>query len=132
MDFQTAWNIVRAELDPKPWTYTDTSGATLTIIPAGFRAARDEAEVIIRTANDIEEWVYTPDVQHIINALHAGESWKDISYGWGIDITATDGNVTVTVWQKGVTASVSLPPEQRLPLASALARALDVARAWED
>jgi hypothetical protein len=31
-----------------------------------------------------------------------------------------------------VAASITLPEAQRLPLASALRRALDVARSWED
>ncbi|CAL9501761.1 hypothetical protein [Streptomyces sp. enrichment culture] len=131
MDFTTALGIVLAELDPKPWTYTTTDGTTLTIIPAGFRADHDAAEVIFRVG-DIEEWVRTPDVQRLADALTAGESWTDVSYGWGLDVVTADAGVIVAVHQGDVTASVSLPPEQRLPLASALGRALDVARGWED
>lgn len=132
MDFQTAWSIVRADLDPQPWDYTTADGKTLTVAPAGFRANKDEAEVIIRVSDDIEEWVRTPEISALVTALQAGESWTNLGSGWGAEVTVTDLSVTVAVWQKGVATSITLPPEQRLPLASALARALDVARAWED
>ncbi|GAA1431812.1 hypothetical protein GCM10009601_51590 [Streptomyces thermospinosisporus] len=129
MDFKDAWNIAVAEITPQPWDYT-TSDGTLTVIPAGLRASKDEAEVVIRV-NETEEWVKTPDVQHLIDALTAGESWTSVWSGWGTEVTVADGGVTVAVWEHGVAASVTLPPEQRLPLASAFARAYDVARAWE-
>jgi len=132
MDFNTALGIVLAELDPKPWDYTATDGSTLTVVPAGFRADKDEAEVIVRVSEDVEEWVRTPAVQKLIDALTAGESWEDASYGWGLDVTASTDGVTVAVYQNGLPTRVSLPPEQRMPLASALRRAMDVARGWED
>ena len=130
MDFQNAWNIFVAETTPQPWDYTTADGI-LTVIPAGLRADRDEAEVIIRVS-DTEDWVKTPDVQHLIDALTAGESWTSVSSGWGVEASVADSGVTVAVWEKGVSTAVTLPPEQRMPLASALSRALDVARAWED
>lgn len=132
MDFRDALNIVIAEITPQTWTYTNADGATLTVVPAGFRADKDTAEVVFRVSEDIEEWVRTPDVQRIIDALRAGESWADTSYGWGVDVAVADDGVTVAVHQDGNPTAVLLPPEQRLPLASALARALDVARAWEE
>lgn len=132
MDFRTAWNIVRAELDPKPWEYTTPDGATLTVVPAGFRADKDEAEVIIRVSDDIEEWVKTPEIADLVAALRAGNSWTNLYSGWGVEAAVNDLGVTIAVWQKGVSTSIALPPEQRLPLASALDRARDVARAWED
>jgi hypothetical protein len=131
MDFQTAWIIVLADLDPKPWDYT-VDGKTLTVVPAGFRADKDEAEVIIRVSDDVEEWVKTPEIAALVTALQAGESWTNLWSGWGTEVSVDALGVTVAVWQKGVATSIILPPEQRLPLASALARALDVARAWED
>lgn len=132
MDFHTALGIVLAELDPKPWTYTDTDGHTLTVVPAGFRADKDEADVIVRVSDDVEEWVKTPEVAKLVTALREGVSWSDLCSGWGTEVTVNDLGVTVAVWQKGVPASVTLPTAQRLPLASALDRALDVARGWED
>jgi hypothetical protein len=129
-DFKTALGIVLAELDPKPWTYTTPDG-TLTVVPAGFRADRDEAEVIIRVSDDVEEWVRTPDVAALVTALRAGESWTNLGSGWGTEVIVDDCGVTVAVWQKRTPTAVTLPLEERLPLASALARALDVARGWE-
>jgi hypothetical protein len=130
MNFRTALGIVLAELDPKPWTYTTPDG-TLTVVPAGFRADKDEAEVIIRVSDDVEEWVKTPEIAALVTALQAGESWTNLWSGWGTEVTVDAAGVTVAVWQKNVATSVTLPLEQRLPLASALARALDVARGWE-
>ncbi|MEW1866995.1 hypothetical protein AB0420_02155 [Streptomyces caelestis] len=130
--FRDALGVVLAEITPQPWDYTNADGATLTVVPAGFRADKDAAEVVFRVSDDVEEWVRTPDVQRIIDALHVGESWADTPYGWGIDVAVADDGVTVAVYQGGKPTSVTLPPEQRLPLASAAARALEVARAWED
>lgn len=132
MDFRDALNTVIAEITPQPWDYTNTDGATLTVVPAGFRADKDEAEVVFRVSEDVEEWVRTPDVQRIVDALRAGESWGDTSYGWGVDVAVADDGITVAVYQDRKPTAVTLPPEQRMPLASALARALDVARAWEE
>ncbi|WP_108990398.1 hypothetical protein [Streptomyces coelicoflavus] len=131
MDFRTALGIVLAELDPKPWGYTTPDG-TLTVVPAGFRADKDEADVIVRVSDDVEEWVKTPEVAKLVTALREGVSWSDLCSGWGTEVTVDALGVTVAVWQKGVPTSVTLPSAQRLPLASALERALDVARGWED
>ncbi|MFC9465170.1 hypothetical protein [Streptomyces coelicoflavus] len=130
-NFRDALASVLAELDPKPWDYTTPDG-TLTVVPAGFRADKDEAEVIVRVCDDAEEWVKTPEVTKLVAALREGGSWSDLCCGWGTEVTVNDLGVTVAVWQKGVPASITLPTAQRLPLASALDRALDVARAWED
>lgn len=130
-DFKTALGIVLADLDPKPWAYTTPDG-TLTVVPAGFRADRDETEVIIRVSDDVEEWVKTPEIAALVDALNKGESWTNLGSGWGTEVIVDGCGVTVAVWQKRTPTSITLPPEQRLPLASALARALDVARGWED
>ena len=52
-------------------------------------------------------------------------------------MTPNADSVMVTVTElhgqgQEVTVSTVLPEDQRLPLASALRRALDVARSWED
>lgn len=130
--FRDALAVVFAEIDPQPWSYTNTDGATLTVVPAGFPAEPDSADVVFRVSGDVEEWVRTPDVQRIVDALRAGESWADTSYGWGVEVEVADDGVTVSVYQHGSPTSVTLPPEQRMPLASAVARALDVARGWEE
>ncbi|MET9150050.1 hypothetical protein ABZX82_02025 [Streptomyces griseoflavus] len=130
MDFSTAWNIIRAEITPQPWTYT-AGGATLTIEPAGLPAEEDGAEVVFQVG-DVMEWVRTPDVQRLVDALTAGESWGDADYGWGLDVAVADDGVTVAIVQDRKATPVTLPASERMPLASAIRRALDVARAWED
>lgn len=119
--FRDAYNSVIADLTPQPWTHT-VGDRTLTVIPAGFRADRDDAE----------EWVKTPEVQRLVDAVTAGESWTSVYSGWGLEVTVAEPGVTVAVWEKGEATTVVLPSSERLPFASAIRRALDVARGWED
>jgi hypothetical protein len=130
-DFRTALGMVLAELTPQPWTYTNTENITLRIEPACMPAGRDEAEVVFYVG-EVMEWVRTPDVQRLVDALTAGESWDDSDYGWGLDVEVDDEKVRVSIVQDRVPASVTLPASQRMPLVSAIRRALDVARGWED
>lgn len=145
MDFRDALNTAIGELTSQPWEYTTEDGVTLTVIPAGLREAPGWAEVNVRITADktlaAEAGVTTTDLPGFIDALTARTAWRHVT---AIDdeITAIpgEGGMVVTVtevhWEDDgrceVPASVRLPESQRLPLASALRRALDVARGWED
>lgn len=146
MDFNDAINTVIAEITPQPWDYTDPAGTTLTVIPEGLRAAPGEAEVLIQiTAGKTlaaQIGITTTDLPALADALTEGHAWD---YSTILDslITVTfpggDGVllvITETVWEDrdnhAVSTSIWLPEVQRLPFASALRRALDVAQGWED
>lgn len=155
MDFHTALNIVRAELTPQPWDYTDTAGTTLRVIPAGLREDPGCAEVNVRVTRadatglgdyDLttpdsrgvaEVGVTTTGLPALIEALTTRTVWEDAGLVLGAlaVVPDTDG-VMVRVTEihgrdQETTVSMHLPEAQRLPLASALRRALDVARGWE-
>jgi hypothetical protein len=156
MDFRDALNNVIAELTPQPWDYTDNAGTTLTVIPAGLRAEKGDAEVNVRitrpdatglydygiTGPDsrgvAEVGVTTTDLPALIRALTEQSCWTDTGLVAGsLRVMPASDVVFVDVREDhsgGRTSAVSmaLPDAQRLPLASALRRALDVARAWED
>ena len=157
MDFRDALNIVIAELTPQPWDYTGPDGTTLRVIPAGLTADRGCAEVMIRitradasglaefgitrpdTKGVAEVGITATDLPALIGALETYAGWEHFA-GWGdptrimltaaLDLTVTEGHPVGGVWVE-VTESVRLPEQQRLPLASALRRALDVAHGWE-
>jgi len=155
MDFQDALNTVTAELTPQPWDWTDNAGTTLRVIPAGLRADRGEAEVYVRitrpdatglydygiTGPDsrgvAEVGVTTTDLPKVIEALTERGWWADNTLVSGaLLVAAASGGVVVGVTEnhgagQHVDVGMVLPESQRLPLASALARALDVARSWE-
>ncbi|NUK22029.1 hypothetical protein [Streptomyces lunaelactis] len=142
--FRQAVATVLAELTPQPWDYTDGSGATLTVIPAGLREDYGRAEVMIRAAASKTEaaelGIKSSGLPGLLAALDEGTVWSHV--------TSLDDQLTVTPDAAGLllvvtdvvydsairerTATVHLPEEQRMPLASALRRALDVARGWED
>lgn len=146
MDFRDAINIVTAELTPQPWEYTDQAGTTLTVIPAGLREAPGCAEVVVRVTASrtlaAETRVPTVDLPEMIAAVAEALGWEHF--------TVTDdrlalipddnGDLILTIGEMGygrgepveTTAAVRVPAAQRLPLASALRRATDVARGWED
>lgn len=143
MDFQDALTSVIAELTPQPWDYTTPDGTTtLTVIPAGLREDPGRAEVMIRISNGgtpaAEIGIRSADMPGLLAALDAGTSFKHRDYdellrivvGDGIRITVVDSTY-YAVGSSPATATVTLPAVQRLPLASALRRALDVARGWE-
>ncbi|MFF3511543.1 hypothetical protein [Streptomyces sp. NPDC002573] len=157
MDYQDAINTVIAELTPQPWDYTTDDGTTLTVIPLGIRHDPGCAEVNIRiTASKTqaaEAAITTTDLPALLAALSepATEPWEHTAHwpdgtpkggigtwlgdSYGLTLAPADGGLTLAVAEDTgdtiVTASVALPEAQRLPLASALARALDVARSWE-
>lgn len=156
MDFNDALNITLAELTPQPWDYTAPDGATLRVIPAGLHESAGYAEVLIRitradatglydyglTGPDsrgvAEVGVTTTDLPKVIEALTERGWWADNTLISGaLLVAAASGGVVVGVTEEHgagqhVDVGMVLPESQRLPLASALRRAMDVARGWED
>ena len=142
MDFRTALNIVIAELTPQPWTYTDTSGTTLTVTPAGLREDPGMAEILIRITapgtDPIEAGILTTDLPAMTDALTGNRMWSyETLIGVYCDLTPFGGGGMLLILSEDPEAveaqpQVHVPEPQRLPLASALGRALDVARSWED
>jgi hypothetical protein len=157
VDFRTALNQVVAELTPQPWEHTTPDATTLRVIPAGLREDPGHAEVLLRISGPLVTGLYDfgitgPDTQgaaetgvtttalpSLIAALEGRAGWEQ-AQGWGdptrivvtatLNVTVTEGHHDGDRWT-GVTESVQLPEQQRLPLASALRRALDVAQDWE-
>ena len=156
MNFRDAFNIAIAELTPQPWDYTTADGTTLRIIPAGLREDAGYAEVLVRitranasglydfgiTGPDsrgvAEVGVTTTDLPGLIQALTDQATWEgDDLVAGALTVCADPSGVAVTVTEvhseeREETVFTTLPESQRLPLASALRRALDVARGWED
>jgi len=159
MDFRDALNTAIGDLTPQPWDYTSADGATLTVIPAGLpHAEPGTAEVYLRVTRDkthaAEAAITTTDLPALVTALsepvtehweHAGH-WPDgtekgrigtwLGDLYGLALNPMQGGFSLTAMEDdghgGITAaSLTLPEAQRLPLASALRRALDVARGWE-
>jgi hypothetical protein len=146
-DFRRHLDAVTAEITPQPWDYTTPDGTTLTVIPAGLRADPRQAEVVLRiTASRTlaaEIGIPSAELPGLIDALTEHRAWDDASVLDGqITVTSPGGDgvlvvITETEWDGDdipheTTASIRLPEAQRLPLASALRRALDVALGWED
>lgn len=156
MNFNDALNITIADLTPQPWDYTTDDGTTLRVIPAGLRADHGDAEVLVRitrpdatglcefgiTGPDsqgvAEVGVTTAALPKVIEALTEQGWWADTTLISGaLLVAAASGGVVVGITEvhgagQHVGVGIVLPEAQRLPLASALSRALDVARAWED
>jgi hypothetical protein len=158
MDFHTALNHTIADLTPQEWTHTCVDAQTLRVTPAGLTAGQGDAEVMLRVSGPHATGLYAydmtgPDTRgaaeigvtttvlpQLIAALEGRTGWEWAD-GWsdptGITVTpdllvtVTEGHHDDGQWI-GVTESVQLPEEQRMPLASALCRALDVAKAWEE
>jgi hypothetical protein len=145
MDFYNALNTVIAELTPQPWDYTTPDGVTLTVIPASLREAQGYAEVMVRATADkataAEIGITTTYMVSLLHALETRTRWEH-STPWGSDLDVMPGDdggmvlvVTETDYETQghptTAVTVLVPEEQRLPLASALRRALDVARGWE-
>lgn len=155
MDFHDAIAIVTAELTPHPWDYTTPDGTALRVIPAGLREDAGYAEVLIRitradatglgefgiTGPDsrgvAEVGVTTTGLPALIAALTERTAWEDGGLVFGTLTVVPDADgVMVRITEihgrdQEVTVAMHLPEAQRLPLASALRRALDVARGWE-
>ncbi len=155
MDFNDALNQVIAELTPQPWEHTTDDGTTLRVIPAGLRADKGTAEVYVRITRADATGLYDygitgPDSRGVaevgvptsllpalIDALTEQSCWTDSNLVAGrLRVTPADDVVFVDIWEdhgdgRTVAVSVVLPEAQRMPLASALARAMDVARSWE-
>lgn len=145
MNFRDALNTVIAELTPQPWDYTTTDGTTLTVIPAGLREAPGYAEVLLRITADkttaAEIGITTTYMVSLLHALDTRTAWEHTTtYGSDLDVThGEDGAMVLVVTETDyetqghptTTVAVRIPEAQRLPLASALRRACDVARGWE-
>jgi hypothetical protein len=157
MNFNDALRTAIADLTPQPWDHTTDDGITLRVIPAGLHSDPGQAEVLIRitradatglyaygitgpnTRGAAEVGVTTTDLPSLIAALEGHAGWEQAD-GWSdptrivvtptLDVTVTEGHHDGGEWI-AVTEAVQLPDAQRLPLASALQRALDVACGWE-
>ena len=140
MDFQDAINTVIAELTPKPWDWTNNAGTTLTVIPAGLREDAGRAEVIIRIKAigqffDADAGIPSRDLPALIDALTNNQPWTyDTLDDVGVELSPAKGcmRLILEVDVEDDQPEILIPEAQRLPLASALRRALDVARGWED
>jgi hypothetical protein len=155
MSFRDALSTITAELTPQPWEHTTDDGTTLRVIPAGLRADKGDAEVYVRITRADATGLYDygitgPDSRGVaevgvptsllpalIDALTEQSCWTDSNLVAGrLRVTPADDVVFVDIWEdhgdgRTVAVSVVLPEAQRMPLASALARAMDVARSWE-
>ena len=149
MGFRDALNIVIAELTPQPWDYTTDDGTRLRVIPEGLRQDPGDGVVEIQiiecahvqvTPDGPEYPMRTPDVPGLIAALTDRREWT--TSDWGDTLTVRpegDGmRLAYTVYDRDTTGqpadidrTILVPEAQRMPLASALSRALDVARSWE-
>jgi len=149
MDFNDALSIVIAELTPQPWDWTNPDGTRLRVIPEGLRQDPGNGVVEIQiceaahvqvTPDGPEYPMRSVDVPGLIAALTERREWT--TSDWGDTLTVRpEGEgmrLAYTVYDRDTTGqpadidrTVWLPEAQRLPLASDLARALDVARSWE-
>jgi hypothetical protein len=150
MDFRDAFNIVTAELTPQPWDYTTPDGTRLRVIPEGLRQDPGDGvvEIQICEAAHVQKVPDGPeypmrsvDVPGLITALTDRMEWTSSDWGDVLAVRPEDGGMRLayTVYGRDTTGqpadvdrTIHIPEAQRLPLASALSRALDVARGWED
>lgn len=150
MDFNTALNNVIADLTPQPWDWSTPEGTRLRIIPECLRQDIGDGVVEIQicpaahvqvTPTGPEYSMRSVDVPGLIRALTERTEWK--TSDWGDFLTVRpegDGmRLAYTVYDRDTTGrpadvdrTILVPEAQRLPLASALARALDVAKGWEE
>lgn len=149
MDFQDAVRNVIADLTPQPWDWWTPDGTRLRIIPEGLRQNSGDGVVEIQicpaahvqvTPDGPDYPMRTPDVPGLITALTDRAEWTTTDFGDTLTVRPEEGGMRLayTVYDRDTTGqmadidrTVHVPEEQRLPLASALARALDVARSWE-
>jgi hypothetical protein len=149
MNFRDALSIVIAELTPQPWDWTDPDGTRIRVIPEGLRQDPGDGVVEIQiceaahvqvTPDGPEYPMRSVDVPGLIAALTGRTEWTTSDWG---DLLAVrpegDGmRLAYTVYDRDTTGqpadvdrTILVPEAQRLPLASALQRALDVAHSWE-
>lgn len=150
MDFHTGLNQTIAELTPQPWDYTTPDGTRLRIIPEGLRQDPGDGVVLIQiceaahiqaTPTGPEYPMRTVDVPGLIGALADRTEWTTSDWG-DLLVVRPEGDgmrLAYTVYDRDTTGqpadvdrTVWIPEAQRMPLASALGRALDVAKGWED
>jgi hypothetical protein len=149
MDFRTALNSVIADLTPQPWDYTTPDGTRLRIIPEGLRQDPGDGVVEIQICEaahvqavpDGPEYpMRSVDVPGLIAALTGRTEWTTTDWGDLLTVRPErDGmRLAYTVYARDTTGqpadidhTIHIPEQQRLPLAAALSRALDVARGWE-
>ena len=149
MDFNTALNSVIADLTPQPWDWWTPDGTRLRVIPEGLRQDAGDGVVEIQicpaahvqvTPTGPEYPMRTVDVPGLITALTDRTEWTTTDWGDVLTVRPEgDGmRLAYTVYDRDTTGrpadvdrSILVQEAQRLPLASALARALDVAKSWE-
>jgi hypothetical protein len=145
MDFRDALNIVTAELTPQPWDYTAPDGTTLTVIPRGWPEGPGDAEVLIRvteshtlaaqiaiTTASMPELLAALDAQTALEYTPLNSDFITLTPSAGGDVSLEVVEINYVAGDSVETsAAIRVPAGQRLPLASALRRALDVARGWE-
>ena len=149
MDFRDAINIAIAELTPQPWDYNTPDGTRLSVITEGLRQDPGNGVVEIQiveaahvqvTLDGPEYPMRTVDVPGLIDALTGRAEWTTTDFGDVLTVRPEEGGIRLayTVYDRDTTGqpadvdrTVFVPEVQRLPLASALRRALDVARDWE-
>ncbi|WP_338683834.1 hypothetical protein QD712_25530 [Streptomyces acidiscabies] len=155
MNFHDALSSLLAELTPQPWDYTASDGTTLRVIPAGVPSDPGTAEVYVRLTRADATGLYefgitgpnsrgvaevgipTANLPAMIQALTSRTRWEaDHLVTDSLTATPDAEGVTVEVTEvhskeRQETVSVRLPESQRLPVAAALRRALEVARDWE-
>ncbi|MBP5870866.1 hypothetical protein [Streptomyces scabiei] len=149
MDFHTALNSVIADLTPQPWDWSTADGTRLRVIPEGLRQDAGDGVVEIQiceaahvqvTPTGPEYPMRTVDVPGLITALTDRTEWTTTDWGDVLTVRPEgDGmRLAYTVYDRDTTGrpadvdrTILVPEAQRLPLASALRRALDVAKSWE-
>lgn len=151
MDFHQATNAVIAEITPQSWDYTTPNGTRLRVIPEGLRQSPGDGVVLIQiiesahvavTPTGPEYPVRTADMPGLVAALTNRTEWtveSDWTNGLAVRHEGAGMRLAYTVWDRDTTGqpadvdrTMLVPEEQRLPLASALRRACDVALGWED
>lgn len=151
MNFRDALNIVIGEITPQPWDYSTPDGTRLRVIPEGLRQGPGDGVVLVQIIEAAhvavlptgpEYQMRTADMPGLIDALTGRTEWATPGILGDALAVRPEGDgmrLAYTVWDRDTTGrpadvdrTVLVPEEQRLPLASALRRALDVARGWED
>jgi hypothetical protein len=150
VDFHQALNTIIAELTPQPWDYTTPAGTRLRVIPEGLRQGPGDGVVLIQIIEAAhvaalptgpEYAMRTADMPGLIDALTNRTEWETPGILGDALAVRPEGDgmrLAYTVWGRDTTGRAAdvdrtmlVPEQQRLPLASALRRANDVALGWE-